>query len=82
MAQVFKAKVRSIGSSAGIIIPQEILYAEGLAKGKEAEFVVMHRNFKLLDELMGTMKGAKPFERDRSDRLERIYRDRRQLGLD
>lgn len=82
MTRVFKAKIRSIGSSAGIIIPKEILQAEGLSKGKEGEFFVMHRNFKLLDELFGTMKGAKPFVRDRSDRVERLERTRRQLGLD
>jgi sorbitol-specific phosphotransferase system component IIA len=69
MVQVFKAKVRPIGSSAGIIIPQEVLLAEKLAPGEEAEFAVIHRNFALLDNLMGTMKGAKPFVRDRRDRI-------------
>ncbi len=82
MAQAFTAKVIQVGSSRGILIPKPVLMAEGISEGDEVEFSVIKRNFKLLESLFGTMKGAKPFVRDRTDRSERIERARRQLGLD
>ena len=68
MADVFVSKVRPVGTSLGIIIPKEIVREERLKPGKEVRLSIVHRNFKLLDGLMGTMKGAKSFERDRRDR--------------
>ena len=67
MTMVFSSKVLQIGSSLGILIPKEIVQEEKLKVGKEIQVSIIHRNFKLLDQLMGTVKSAKPFVRDRID---------------
>ncbi len=69
MADVFISKVRPIGSSLGIIIPNEVVRAEKLKNGIEVKVSILHENWKLVEDLMGTMKGAKPFVRDRQDRV-------------
>ncbi len=65
----FISKLRPIGSSAAAIVPKEVLDHEGLKMGQEIKLVVVTQDLGLLDKLMGTMKGAKPFVRDRRDRI-------------
>ncbi len=69
MSGVFISKVRPIGTSLCVILPKSVVQAENLASGKEIGLAVVHRNLKLLDDLIGTMKNAKPFIRDRQDRI-------------
>ena len=69
MAEVFVSKVRPIGSSLGVLIPKEVVEAEGLMPGKEVNVSVFTPDFKALEKLFGSVKNAKPFERDRRDRV-------------
>jgi antitoxin component of MazEF toxin-antitoxin module len=69
MSTVFESKVRPIGSSLGVIIPSEIITQQRLSPGNKVEVAILKRDFRLIRKLMGSMKGAKPFVRDRQDRF-------------
>lgn len=73
MAEMFKVKVRKVGDSLGILIPKDIADTESIKEGEEVEVSVLKRKKleALLKKVMGSAKGAGPFERDREDRLER-----------
>ena len=44
MSELFKAKVRQMGSSAGVLIPQEALIDAGVGVGDEVEIaILLHR---------------------------------------
>ncbi len=69
MADVFVSKVRPVGSSLGVIIPKDVIDAEGLAEGKEVRVSVFRNDFRRLRRLMGTVTESVAFERDRRDRV-------------
>jgi len=72
MSELFKAKVRKVGTSIGILIPKGVVKQEKIKIGQEVQFSILKQ--KRLDEvwkLIGTAKGTKSFERDSIDRLER-----------
>lgn len=67
MAELFKVKVRRIGTSLGVLLPQERLKEAEIGEGEELEIAIlphvkdlsgfgMARNFKI------------PFKRDKKDR--------------
>ena len=70
---MFKVKVRKVGDSLGFLIPKEIADKESIKAGDEIEVGILKRRKldALLKKLMGSAKGAGPFERDREDRLDR-----------
>lgn len=69
MAKLFKAKVRKVGTSLGILIPKEVAERERIKEGEEIE-VGLLKTRKLAEvlKLFGTAKSAKSFARDRLDR--------------
>ena len=67
MSFAFVSKVRRIGTSLGVIIPSDVVKAERLKEGKFIELTAFIPDYKALEELMGSMKGAGPFGRDHSD---------------
>lgn len=69
MSMVFVSKLRPIGSSACVIVPKEVLEQEGLKMGEELTLSIVSRDFSRLEKLFGSAKGAKPFVRDRRDRI-------------
>ena len=72
MPELFKVKVRRVGSSLGILIPKEVADAEKIKEGEEVEVSLLkRRRLAELLKLVGTAKGAAQFERDREDRLDR-----------
>ena len=76
MSELFKAKVRKVGTSLGILIPKEIAQQEEIKEGQEIQLSLLkQRKLKEIEEMIekmfGTAKGAKSFERDKVDRLER-----------
>lgn len=72
MAEMFKAKVRKVGTSFGVLIPMEIITKERIREGEEIELSLLRKkNLGKLLKLFGSAKGAGPFERDREDRLDR-----------
>ena len=72
MSELFKAKVRRVGTSLGILIPKQIAKQERIKEGQEIELSLLkRRKLEEVWKLIGTAKGTKPFERDRIDRLDR-----------
>lgn len=67
-----RVKVRKVGTSLGVLLPKELTEKEHIKEGEEIELnVLKKRNLEDVMKLMGTAKGAKPFERDRVDRTNR-----------
>ncbi len=66
--QVFVSKVRPLGSSLGVIIPREVIKEANLSSGSEVHVSILQPDFSALDRAIGSMRGAKPFVRDRRDR--------------
>ncbi len=66
--QVFVSKVRPLGSSLGVIIPREVIKEANLSSGSEVHVSILQPDYSALDSAIGSMRGAKPFVRDRRDR--------------
>ena len=72
MSELFKAKVRKVGTSLGVLIPKEVIEIEKIKEGQEIQLnILKKRKLEEVWKLIGTAKETKPFERDRIDRLER-----------
>jgi len=72
MGEMFEAKVRRLGNSLGIIIPNEVLRELGFGDGDMIRVAIpcsdmASRNRKLMS-FIGTERGGKRFRRDRGDR--------------
>jgi len=68
MAKTFRAKVRNVGTSLGVLIPKEVAEEEKVRKGEEIEVSILRRNVKDVMRLFGTAKTATGFERDHEER--------------
>ena len=68
MARTFKAKVRSVGTSLGVLIPKEIAEEERVKKGDEVEVIVARRDLRRVMKFFGTAKNADKFERGHRER--------------
>ena len=82
-AKRFKAKIIRVGTSAGIIIPKEILKEKGLQAGEKAYFSIViteTERHALIEKMWGSMPDLGPFVRDKSDRMERLYGNTRIKG--
>ena len=72
MSEIFKAKVRRVGGSLGVLIPNEYVKQKRIKEGEEIEVSLLkQRKLEEIEKMFGIAKGAKSFERDRADRLER-----------
>ncbi len=72
MPEVFKTKIRKVGTSLGVLIPKELIERQKIKEGEEVEIgVLKQRKVEEVLKLLGTAKGTKPFERDRIDRADR-----------
>ena len=72
MSKLFKAKVRKVGTSLGVLIPKEVAEQEQIREGMEVEVGLLRaRKVNEVLKLFGTARGTKPFARDRKDRLGR-----------
>ena len=72
MSELFKVKVRKVGTSLGVLIPKQITKQERIKEGQEVELSLLkRRKLEEVWKLIGTAKGTKPFERDGIDRLDR-----------
>lgn len=67
---IFKSKIRPLGSSACVLIPKEQLKDEGLEIGDEIEVALLrHRDPEEIDAGFGIAKHfTKPFIRDKKTR--------------
>jgi hypothetical protein len=72
MPELFRAKVRKVGTSLGILIPKEVIEKQKIKEGEEVEVgLLKQRKLEEVLRLIGTAKGTKPFERGRIDRVDR-----------
>lgn len=70
MSDIFKTRIRRIGTSLGVLIPKKILKADKIKVGDEVELALLKKKrLELIEELIGIARGAGPFERDRTDRV-------------
>lgn len=68
MPGLFVAKIRRIGTSAGVIIPNEYMKKENLKIGEILEFShFKQKNIEKALKLWGAAKGAQPFEREEEE---------------
>ena len=68
MSDIFKAKVREVGTSLGVLIPKEVAKDMKIKKGEEIRVSILKPDLRALCESFGIAKSAKPFERDHRDR--------------
>jgi len=66
MANLIKTKLRNIGTSAGVIIPQENLLESGIKIGDEIEISILPKKKDF--SMFGIAKNLKPFTRDKKVR--------------
>lgn len=68
--ELFKAKIRKVGTSFGVLIPKELIEEQKLREGEEVDVSVLKkRNLKEVLKMFGTAPKTKPFKRDRIDRF-------------
>ncbi|MBI2142000.1 hypothetical protein HYU15_00745 [Candidatus Woesearchaeota archaeon] len=67
--QLFRAKVRKVGTSFGVLIPKGIANRQRISEGEEIEIgLLKKRNIREVMKLVGSAKGAEDFKRDRTER--------------
>jgi antitoxin component of MazEF toxin-antitoxin module len=74
MPETFKAKVRNVGTSLGILIPKEVVVKEKIKTGEEIKVTMLKTNAKNIKELLklfGSAKGASSFRREHKERMDR-----------
>ena len=70
--RVFKARLRRVGNSLGVLVPKAVADEAGASEGKEVQVAIMPvetRRRKLLQELAGSAPNLAPFEREDKDRF-------------
>ena len=72
MSQVFKAKIRKIGNSLGVLIPADVIEELHVDPGDEVSISLYSEDLDLRNERMmkmiGKYKGKGPFVREKEDR--------------
>jgi antitoxin component of MazEF toxin-antitoxin module len=70
MGEVFKTKVRSVGTSLGILIPKSIAMKDHIRIGEEIEVALLkRRRLELIEKAFGLAKGSESFKREHRDRF-------------
>jgi antitoxin component of MazEF toxin-antitoxin module len=68
MPESFKAKVRRVGTSLGVLIPKGVAENQKIKEGEAIEVLLLkEKRLEEVLDLLGTARGTKPFERDRTD---------------
>jgi antitoxin component of MazEF toxin-antitoxin module len=68
MSEVFDAKVRKVGTSLGILIPNEQIIKENVKEGEILSWgFLREKNIQKALKLKGIDKGAQPFEREEEE---------------
>ena len=65
--QIFEAKIRQVGSSKGVLIPNEVIEEDNIMDGQMVKVALLKKNTRLLEKAFGSVKGGS-FTRDRKDR--------------
>jgi antitoxin component of MazEF toxin-antitoxin module len=71
---VFKTKVRTVGTSLGVLIPKEVIEELKIREGEEIDVAVLkQKRIEEIKSLFGIAKGAAPFVRERNTKREQQY---------
>jgi len=73
MAEVFEAKLRRVGNSLGIIIPNQLIHELGFGDGDTIQVAIPNSSIRArnrnLKAFIGCEKGKKRFRREKGDRF-------------
>lgn len=70
MDEIFKTKVRKIGTSFGVLIPKRMIKENRIKLGEEVELALLKKQkAEAIERLIGIAKGAGPFIREHADRV-------------
>ena len=70
MEEIFKTKVRMVGTSFGVLIPKKLVDENKIKLGEEIEVALLKRaKIESIEQSFGITKGAKGFVRDNQDRV-------------
>lgn len=70
MRELFKTKVRKIGTSFGVLIPKKLMKQQKIKSGDEVEIALLKKKqIALIEKAFGIAKGSGGFERDDADRV-------------
>ena len=70
--QLFKGRLRRVGSSLGVLVPKRALQDLRAHEGDEVEVVILpprHERKSRLRSALGSVPGLAPFKRERKDRF-------------
>jgi antitoxin component of MazEF toxin-antitoxin module len=68
--QIFKTKLRKVGTSFGVLIPNRLIKTSKFKVGEEVEIALLKKQrIDLIEKAFGIAKGAKPFRRENADRV-------------
>ena len=71
MVEMFKAKVRNVGTSLGILLPRRVIIEENIQVGEEIDVSILKERIKLIEDSFGIDKGTSKFKRENKDRINR-----------
>lgn len=66
--QIFKTKVRNVGTSLGVLIPKNVAREMEIKRDEIIQVSIIKENPKTISNFFGAAKGAKAFERDHTER--------------
>ncbi len=70
MGELFKVKIRKIGTSFGVLIPKRLIKENKIKLGEEVEIALLKKQkIETIEKLIGIAKGAGPFRRENQDRV-------------
>ncbi len=70
MSEVFKTKIRRVGTSLGVLIPKKLIKENKIKLGEEIEIALLKKQkLEAIEKLVGITKGAGPFRREHADRF-------------
>ena len=75
MSEVFEGKVRRLGNSLAVIIPQEVLAEAGIREGDMVKLAIpvdAARRKQVFRRIAGIDEGKPGFKRDKQDRMDRL----------
>ena len=65
---MFRAKIRNVGTSMGLLIPKDVAREMRIRVGEEVNVGILKKDKELIKRMFGSAKGAKPFEREHIER--------------
>lgn len=66
--KIFEGKVRQVGSSFGVLIPNEIVRGAKIRNKQIVQVAILKRDLSLLEKSFGSVK-TKPFVREHRNRV-------------